>query len=255
MRAYILREYSTIDPWSSERTTLWSISETIVYEGCWVCGWKDSAYLLERDVWLGCVDEWWDEDYGIDDDDDEDDDEPDLEREFEQFLLILIQATEAVEEHYFRLRLAGQDDPIFRERVYCYELYRCIRELMPVEWGYVLTGEVDKAGHPLLRDQCGPKKPGFIVHTPGTMTHNLAVIEVKPANADEAAILEDLETLKCFVESAGYTGGILLLYGDLGPRVERLRRVASEYLRHPQLELVWHQLPGQRAEILPPLPA
>jgi hypothetical protein len=41
---------------------------------------------------------------------------------------VLAEATAAIEARYFRLPIAG-GDPIYRERVYCYELYHQMRLL------------------------------------------------------------------------------------------------------------------------------
>ena len=75
-----------------------------------------------------------------------------MQKDFETFLNLLIQATERVEGHYFQLLVAGSEAPIYRERVYCYELYHRMRECMSENFPYVLDGEVDKVAHP-IRDE------------------------------------------------------------------------------------------------------
>lgn len=51
----------------------------------------------------------------------------------------------------------------------------------PKECPYSLCGEVDKAGHPLIRGHgLDHLKPDFLVHDPGDLDENLVVIEVKP---------------------------------------------------------------------------
>jgi len=62
---------------------------------------------------------------------------------------ILSAATAAIGHEYFHLAIAG-GDPVYRERVYCYELYHRMRCLWPVETGFRLNGEVDKSAHPIL---------------------------------------------------------------------------------------------------------
>ena len=48
----------------------------------------------------------------------------------ERFLKLLIEATARVPLHYFQLPVAEREDPIYRERVYCYELYHQLRTLL-----------------------------------------------------------------------------------------------------------------------------
>ena len=91
-----------------------------------------------------------------------------MEEYFAEFLGRLRASCAAVTAEYFQLPIAAGDD-VYRERVYCYELYHRLRQ----EWGrfpFSLGGEIDKSGHPLFRG--GPyaqAKPDFLVHQPGSM--------------------------------------------------------------------------------------
>jgi hypothetical protein len=136
-----------------------------------------------------------------------------MENDFRQFLDLLVGACARIDHEYFQLSQAGAD-AVYRERVYCYELYHQLR----TSWGqfpYSLGGEVDKAGHPLLRDGPYPRsKPDLLVHVPGDMGQNLAVVEVKPATAALADLLSDIDKLSWFCgKPAEYYCGILLVYG------------------------------------------
>jgi len=96
-------------------------------------------------------------------------------QEFDQ---ILTTATGNVPERYFQLPVDGQEDPIYRERVYCYELYHQMRSVWPEHSPYTLGGEVDKSGHRLIRGNgLDNAKPDFLVHMPGDMGGNYAIIE------------------------------------------------------------------------------
>jgi len=77
---------------------------------------------------------------------------------------ILQRATAAISGEYFLLPIHGAD-PVYRERVYCYELYHQIRLCWPAaeECSYRLNGEIDKGGHPYFADEEGAPKP-VIVH-------------------------------------------------------------------------------------------
>jgi len=139
-----------------------------------------------------------------------------MKDDFYYFMKRLTDAGAKMESHYFQLPVAGSEESIFRERVYCYELYHQLRNVLGNDFPYKLDGEVDKAGHPIIRKKLGAKKPDFIVHVPGTMRRNLVVIEVKPVNVkDEISKLEDdIETLKNFIKEAQYHRAIMLIYGD-----------------------------------------
>ena len=159
----------------------------------------------------------------------------------QRFSQLLEQATACVPAEYFQLPIDGQEAPIYRERVYCYELYHQLRAIWPQDSQFSLAGEVDKSGHPLIRgnglDNC---KPDFLVHIPGDMGGNFAVIEVKPIRAQAADVQKDITTLSNFVTYAQYEKAIYLFYGRLpdGGGIE----VAQKALRNgelPEIE-IWH---------------
>jgi hypothetical protein len=125
----------------------------------------------------------------------------------------LIEATKNVEEIYFQLPVAGREEPQFRERVYCYELYHQMRLCWP-DVPYRITGEIDKNGHPWIYH--GPldySKPDFTVHIPGRMADNLLVIEVKAFNPTDEQVVIDLRKLTGFCLTADYFAAYYLIYG------------------------------------------
>lgn len=165
-----------------------------------------------------------------------------------QFDEILMDAAAGIGDQYFQLPVASSDDLIYRERVYCYELYHQMRVRWPEECPYSLGGEVDKAGHPLIRGNgLDGLKPDFLVHVPGDMGGNYAVMEVKPANGSPDGVAKDIETLKAFIENAGYERGLLLVYGA---RFDGLPgRVCKELQQAPEEIEIWiHSQPVSRAE-------
>ena len=122
---------------------------------------------------------------------------------------ILRKATANIEEMYFHLYIDGGDAPIYRERVYCYELYHQMRILWPPKCDYYLNGEVDKAAHPILiKLEADGAKPDLLVHKPGYMSGNYAIIEVKHIHAERRGILKDLQTLSIFVKRVKYERAI-----------------------------------------------
>lgn len=102
-----------------------------------------------------------------------------MENNFDSFLRCLGEAGRGIDSHYIKLNVAGSAKQIYRERVYCYELYHQLRCVLGDSSLYELNGEVDKAGHPIIQKALGAKKPDLIVHVQGKMAKNLAVIEVK----------------------------------------------------------------------------
>ena len=122
-----------------------------------------------------------------------------------------LDATAEVGPAYFELPVAGQRDAIYRERVYCYELYHQWRSRWRNDFAYSLGGEIDKSGHPVIR---GGSKPDFLVHVPGNMGNNLLVVEVKPATASRRKMADDLVKLCRFRRTPiDYSDAFFLIYG------------------------------------------
>jgi hypothetical protein len=159
---------------------------------------------------------------------------------------IIAKATQSIEAAYFRLNIAA-GDPIYRERVYCYELYHQMRKKWPKRTPYYLNGEVDKASHPILSGLGILSKPDLLVHRPGYMAGNHAVIEVKHSGYDSDGLKKDLETLSLFVNKAGYRRGILLIYDDEVTKeiVNPIGRIAVRVKELASIELWLHQAVGR----------
>lgn len=156
----------------------------------------------------------------------------------ERFTDILRDATAAISPEYFLLPIHGGNS-IYRERVYCYELYHQMRRLWPTESPYRLNGEVDKRAHPYFQNGEQPK-PDLLVHQPGT-GENYAVIEVKSCLADARGIRKDLETLALFRNEIGYQRAIYLVYGAEAARTMALvQEIGADTLRDVPIELWLH---------------
>lgn len=162
----------------------------------------------------------------------------------ERFFNLLAEATLRIPPHYFQLPVAGREDPVFRERVYSYELYHQLRTLLTIDRElepYELSGEIDKQGHPIIR----PCAPDFVLHIAGNMGANLVVIEVKPVNADRVGIEKDRKNLEYFVTEVGYQCGVQLVYGGDQDALQRFVNIYRE--ANEQIELFWHPEPGKPA--------
>jgi hypothetical protein len=123
---------------------------------------------------------------------------------------------------------------------------------------YVLAGEVEKTGHPIIHQAIGPYKPDSIIHVPGYMGRNLAVVEVKPANASLAEFREDLLHLRQFLEEAQYFGAVSLVYGDISEKRRELFAGEFETIFHglneKQSLFMLHERPGQPARVVHAVP-
>jgi hypothetical protein len=174
----------------------------------------------------------------------------------DQFDQIFAEATRRIESPYMQLPIDGQEEPIYRERVYCYELYHRLRCQWPPEGRYSLAGEVDKSGHPLIRGNGLDRvKPDLLVHEPGDMGGNYAVIEVKPVVATDGGLLKDIRTLSAFRNHGQYHRAILLLYGQpasIDQVLTRITLLAKKNVPNAidltQIEFFWHVASGEAAK-------
>jgi hypothetical protein len=164
---------------------------------------------------------------------------------------ILSDATRAIDAGYFHLSIDG-GDPVYRERCYCYELYHQTRLLWPRGCSYRINGEIDKAAHPILRGLGADRvKPDFLIHTPGDMRGNHAIIEVKCARTGTLGVRKDLRMLSTFINKVGYQRAIYLFYGDEcdDRLIERIKLAAAEVETIASIELWTHCAPGQSAKV------
>ena len=130
------------------------------------------------------------------------------------FPRILKQATRSIEQKYFQLDIAG-GSPVYRERVYCYELYHQIRCIWPTDTKFTINGEVDKAAHPILKKSgASTSKPDFLIHRPGYMKGNYIIMEVKHTDVRTNGIEKDLCTLSKFIEDVNYKKAVYLFFGS-----------------------------------------
>lgn len=176
------------------------------------------------------------------------------QQDFDMFIDLFFRATANIEEHYFQLPVAEIEKPVYRERVYCYELFHRIREQMPTDFRYKLDGELDKSGHPLIQKVCGKVKPDFLIHERGMMNRNLVAIEVKPIRASRYGIKKDVKTLCCFLEKARYFRAIYLIYGENEKSISKIVRMVQRNIEGIPDEcvfsLMYHRHSGIPAEVI-----
>ena len=164
---------------------------------------------------------------------------------------ILVQATANIAAEYFQLPIFG-GPPVFRERVHCYELYHQMRCLWPADSAYRLGGEVDKQGHFAL-EQLGARgeKPDLLVHLPGDMNRNYAIIEVKHTLALQRGVRKDLKTLTLFRNHLRYQRAIYLVFGNeaADDTVRRVEQCYAKFQERAEIELWTHTHVGQPARV------
>ncbi|SEB99541.1 hypothetical protein SAMN04489844_1471 [Nocardioides exalbidus] len=170
----------------------------------------------------------------------------------DRFLGALAVACSQIGKHWFLVPVHSKATlPVYRERVYCYELYHQLRTLTDDDATlgapeYTVSGEIDKAGlHSVIEH--GRHKPDLVWHKPGT-GDNAVVVEVKMARGLSAAgIRKDLETLAAFVDAPhgrDYARGVMLLFGpgNEGRLMNRIRLHAGRLtIKHPErISVLWH---------------
>lgn len=154
-----------------------------------------------------------------------------------------------IESQYFNIPGYNGEYPVFRERVYCYELYHQLRCNIPNEFPFTIHGELDKAGNVSIYELLRGKKPDFVVHKPGT-SNNLIVMEVKSIKSKLDDIIDDCYKLKNFENNANYTQQIMIIFGSYEKeKDEQLLgnvklALAENGLLTQNLLLIWHKEPG-----------
>jgi len=178
------------------------------------------------------------------------------QKDFKQFVTMLQSATKAIPPVYMHLPVASKEEPVYRERVYCYELYHCLRKEMESvpHFNYLICGELAKDGHPLFRQNVllNKAKPDFLVHIAGDTNNNLVAIEVKAVNAHSKAIRKDLNILTAFRRDSesGYPHAIYLIYGEGHKNLDRIKSTArsTNGIDISTITLFWHRSANVQAE-------
>lgn len=165
---------------------------------------------------------------------------------------LLADATAGVSRNYFHLNIDG-GNPVYRERVYCYELYHQLRDIWPPLTEYYLNGEVDKAAHPILKEIGANRlKPDLLVHKPGYMEGNHAIIEVKSEGARRGAIKNDIEKLSLFINKVRYERAIYLFfgYGLNDKNLQSIKGVADSIDHLAPIEVWFHDSHNKSANMV-----
>lgn len=158
------------------------------------------------------------------------------DKDFNEFIEAFKKACKNMDSKYFSVKFADdqRNKNYYKERVYAYELYHNLRNLLDNE-KYTLAGEMDKGGNLMFPKDLQGKIPDFIVHVPEINSWNLAVIEVKTTTSFNkgSGLVKDLKKITDFIEmQPHYFGGIELLFGDCEER--KLSKKVADFLENKQ---------------------
>lgn len=170
-----------------------------------------------------------------------------------EFSQLLRTATSEVKDDYFSLKIYKQE-PVYRERVYCYELYHQMRLLWPKDSQFFLNGEVDKMNHEKLAEAgLAGLKPDFLVHIPGNWNGNHIVMEVKSANVSPKGLSQDIHSLNGFMTKGNYGRALLLIFGTpalSSRKLANLQKRAAKNGITSSIEIWQHTHAGTEATLV-----
>ena len=179
-----------------------------------------------------------------------------LKAAMDKFSELIQAATANVDSGYFDVPVADYKDSIYRERVYCYELYHQLRCLWD-NFEFRLNGELDKTMAPAFRNGPYPRtKPDLLVHIPGHHKCNLAVVEIKAA---PGRFEKDLEKLTWFCTNFQYSyyRGIFLVFGQIKGGKEAVREKIRRAVKNgkkgenlAKVDVLYHCRVKNRAQIV-----
>jgi hypothetical protein len=168
---------------------------------------------------------------------------------FDIFYNALFEATSKIDKQYYKVKLAYFNQTIYRENVYCYELYYQLRKILGDDFPFILSGEVDKSSHPDIVDRCLEFKSDFLVHQPGKMDQDsfisiLKVFSLTSAFRMSENLIESLNKMVCATSiQEGYYRGIMLIYGDDNAELDRgIYDIYKNYCRgsYDKIILLYH---------------
>lgn len=168
---------------------------------------------------------------------------------FDIFYPALLDAISKIDKQYYKVKLAYFNQTIYRENVYCYELYHQLRLLLGNEFPFLLSGELDKASHPDIADRCLEFKSEFLIHQPGKLDQDsfisiMNVCSLASAFRMPEKLIENLNKMVCSTNlQGGYYRGIMLIYGDDSFDIDRgIYDIYKNYCRgsYDKIILLYH---------------
>lgn len=165
---------------------------------------------------------------------------------------LLKTATSLVDCCYFQTEIMDNNmrpKIVYRERVYCYELYHQMRKIWPHDNTLILHGEYDKSGSQFFAgSNVNGVKPDFLIHTPGTTDKNLLAMEVKAVTANLSDIKCDLLKLSRMRSEVSYFATIFLIFGkDSTRKANQIRSLQLQWVFNSNIEIWAHENPNEAA--------
>lgn len=133
-----------------------------------------------------------------------------------EFNNVLMSATKNISKEYFSTKIManGCVKEVYRERVYCYELYHQIRRQWESGGVVEFYGEFDKSGSSFYAGTGLQRvKPDFLIHLPGNAENNHIAMEVKSSAVRRPDLQKDIEKLIKLTDDHGFKFGVYLIYG------------------------------------------
>ena len=164
---------------------------------------------------------------------------------------ILKESTRKIDENYFKTKIIRNNCMVgvYRERVYCYELYHQMRGAWPTDSTLILCAEFDKSGSQLFSGSTVKGvKPDFLVHVPGNMESNLVAIEVKPSTVGKPGITKDLDKLSKLLNEIKYKIGVYLIYG-YEAKIKAKLAISLLSSNQKNIQIWFHENPLSCAEV------
>lgn len=168
------------------------------------------------------------------------------------FHKLLEVATSCVDSCYFQTEIIGKNSKpttVYRERIYCYELYHQMRKIWPQDDTLVLHGDYDKSGSQFFGGtSVKGVKPDFLIHTPGIIDKNLLAMEVKAVTAKTKDVQCDLRKLSRMRSEANYFSTIFLMFGNNAKiRANKIKNLQPQWGFDSNLEIWAHENANEAA--------
>lgn len=172
--------------------------------------------------------------------------------EIHQFYGILKTATSKIAKNYFKTKIVqnNKEIEVYRERIYCYELYHQMRIEWPFSDNHDLQAEVDKCGSALFSGGILKSvKPDFLIHKAGNIDSNFIAIEVKSAEASNRDIKSDLNKLSGMKSMARYRHAIYLVFGEAAEeKANKIHELINKFQITENIEIWAHECPNAAAK-------
>lgn len=210
-----------------------------------------------------------------------------MEKLFNQFREILLEAAPKIEKRYWQFDAFGLDHVGYMERTYAYEMYCRMRKVQDEKGhnDFTIHGEPEKARTEFflkIRERLLSEKaedenekqfqkrvmPDFLVHIPYDINGNICIVEIKPEKGKiTEGFKKDIRVIKEFVDGAeninGYYAGVSVLFNTvdgfnnleklISEYSEAIKKVLGEHfeLYKEKIYLFFHEFPGSELRQLP----